>query len=189
MAAIIARLLLHYWAGEMSDQARAAVAQDWLADLREFGPEIVSIACGNWRRAENRRPTIADIRRLAIDARREAGEASEPHYLPSPEDRAARAERTTARDREMQLAGREVVTKWAQDRGFPTIDAYAEHHGMHWSDAYRQVISGILVGSPIARAFKAGDLAEMLGVSAREYTPEEMRAGRIALGLEAPDAP
>lgn len=67
IAALIARLLLHFWTPQdLSEGARKAMAQDWLTDLREFGPTIVAAACTNWRRSESRRPTIADIRRLCI---------------------------------------------------------------------------------------------------------------------------
>lgn len=186
IAATISRLLGHYWTAADPPETRQAQIEDWLADLREFGPEIVSEACGRWRRAESRRPTPADVRRLAIEAQREMREAAEPLYLPSPEARAARAEHVAARDQEMQLGGREIVTKWARERGFETIDDYAAHHCMHWSDAYREVISGILAGSPIARSLGSADIAAALGVKARKYTPEEMRVARIELGLEAP---
>ena len=71
VAGLIARLLLHYWAGDMSDGARKAMAEDWLDDLREFGPEIVVEACSRWRRSQTRRPTIADIRALCIEEQAE----------------------------------------------------------------------------------------------------------------------
>lgn len=45
-------------------EARAAMAEDWVNDLAEFGADIVSGACGEWRRTQARRPTIADIRKL-----------------------------------------------------------------------------------------------------------------------------
>ncbi len=45
------------------------MAADWLSDLREFGPDTVSRACGEWRRTQTRRPTIADIRKLCIEDR------------------------------------------------------------------------------------------------------------------------
>src|SRR4051794_1322340 len=70
LAGIIARLLLHFWApGDLSDSARAAMAADWLEDLREFGPAAVAHACRDWRRQPGaRRPLPGDIRKLCIEA-------------------------------------------------------------------------------------------------------------------------
>jgi hypothetical protein len=68
VAGLVARLLLHFWTPqELSEGARKAMAEDWVSDLREFGPDAVAEACGCWRRSQTRRPTIADIRKLAIE--------------------------------------------------------------------------------------------------------------------------
>lgn len=40
---------------------------DWLADLRGFSPDTVANACGEWRRSQTRKPTVADIRKLCIE--------------------------------------------------------------------------------------------------------------------------
>lgn len=76
VAATIARLLLHYWApGELSDEARRAMAADWLEDLSEFGPEIVANACREWRRRPiNRRPLPGEIRAICIEQQTKAQE-------------------------------------------------------------------------------------------------------------------
>lgn len=75
IAGCVARLLLHYFApGDLSEQARIAMAQDWLEDLREFGPRVVADACMEWRRTSNRRPTPSDIRLLCIAAHRRQSE-------------------------------------------------------------------------------------------------------------------
>lgn len=188
VAGLIARLLLHYWTPQdLPDGARASMAQDWLDDLREFGPESVAEACGEWRRTQNRRPTPSDIRRLAIEAQRNRRADDEPLALPSPEVLAARAERARMRDREMQLGGRAIVTEWARERGFDSIEAYAEANGIHWSEAYGRVVTGILTGSPIAGPMQS--VAAQLGVTAREYSPtaEQLAAGRRELGLEPDD--
>ena len=47
--ASVAALLVHYWTEDMPASMRAVQANDWLVDLREFGPEIVSTACTEWR--------------------------------------------------------------------------------------------------------------------------------------------
>ena len=44
-AGLIARLLLHFWTPqELDDTGRAAMADDWLSDLVEFGPDVLSRA-------------------------------------------------------------------------------------------------------------------------------------------------
>lgn len=66
VAALVARLLQHFFSPDMPDVARRTIAEDWLEDLREFGPEIVERACREWRQTQSRRPTPADIRKLCI---------------------------------------------------------------------------------------------------------------------------
>ncbi len=70
IAGLIARLLLHFWTPqELGDDARAAMAEDWVTDLAEFGPDILARGCGEWRKTHSRRPTIADIRKLCMEDR------------------------------------------------------------------------------------------------------------------------
>lgn len=68
IAEIIARLLNHFGTAEEPAPVRAAIAEDWLEDLREFTLAQVRWAATEWRRAQSFRPTIADIRRLATHA-------------------------------------------------------------------------------------------------------------------------
>lgn len=69
-AAVIGRLLAHYWASDEPPALRRVIADDWLEDLEEFGPELVGTACREWRRTQTRRPTPADMRALAIAEQR-----------------------------------------------------------------------------------------------------------------------
>lgn len=139
VAALIARLLLHYWTPQdLSDGARAAMAQDWLDDLREFGPEIVSEACGRWRRGESRRPTIADIRQFALEAREERREPA-VMMLPAPERDRRMAERAR-REAEMAAEGRELTNAWARAAGYESFDAYLEGGGTY-GDALPQILA------------------------------------------------
>lgn len=94
--------------------------------------------------------------------------------------------RREAKDREMALAGREAVNRWAQRFGCATIDDYAEGKGVHWSDAYVEMSSQIRV---VHRMPMGQHSAAALGVTAREFSPspEQLRAGRLALGLEMAD--
>lgn len=85
---------------------REAQALDWLEDLREFGPEVVSIACAEWRRQPGgKRPTPGDIRALCIAHQRESRPA-----LPAPEM--------------TEEAARQLADKWAQGHGYSGIEAY-----------------------------------------------------------------
>ena len=65
-AALIGRLLAHYWTTNEPQEVRRAIAEDWLEDLDEFPAGVVEAACREWRRAQTRRPTPADIRTLCI---------------------------------------------------------------------------------------------------------------------------
>jgi hypothetical protein len=68
IAAMIARLLSHYWTAADPVETRQAQHEDWLIDLREFGPEIVEQACTRWRRQpDGRRPTPGQIREFCIE--------------------------------------------------------------------------------------------------------------------------
>ena len=72
IAALIARLLSHYWTAADPIETRQAQHEDWLMDLREFGPEIVEQACLRWRRQpDGRRPTPGQIRALCIQEQNE----------------------------------------------------------------------------------------------------------------------
>lgn len=81
----------HYWAADTPIEIRRELARDWLEDLREFGAEIVNIACRQWRQAQSRRPTPADIRLLCIAEQRSRNERiALPAPLVEPEQEAYR---------------------------------------------------------------------------------------------------
>jgi hypothetical protein len=70
IAALVTRLLAHYWTATEPAAVRQAQIEDWLDDLGEFAPPAVADACREWRRAPGgRRPTPGDIRRLCIESR------------------------------------------------------------------------------------------------------------------------
>lgn len=64
----VAILLNHYWINDMPDALRARLAADWVNDLAEFPAVVVAGACDEWRRAQTKRPVIADIRALCLQA-------------------------------------------------------------------------------------------------------------------------
>jgi hypothetical protein len=64
---LVSRLLSHYWTADDREETREAQVEDWIDDLREFGPAIVSEACAMWRRGNRNRPTPSDIRKLALE--------------------------------------------------------------------------------------------------------------------------
>lgn len=67
----MAALLTHYWAATEPAAVRQAQLQDWIEDLAEFGPELVSEACKEYRRGPDhaRRPLPGDIRMICIRIR------------------------------------------------------------------------------------------------------------------------
>jgi len=70
--AMVARLLSHYWTAADPVETRQAQLEDWLIDLREFGPELVEQACTRWRRQpDSRRPTPGQIRAFCIEEQNE----------------------------------------------------------------------------------------------------------------------
>ena len=69
IAALVSRLLSHYWTADDREETRESQIEDWITDLHQFGAEVVSRACGRWRLTQNRRPTPADIVKLAIEER------------------------------------------------------------------------------------------------------------------------
>lgn len=62
LLARITTLLAHFWEGFADHALKKAVALDWADDLEEFPEWAVEDACRQWRRAESRKPTPADIR-------------------------------------------------------------------------------------------------------------------------------
>ena len=167
VAGIIARLLLHYYLpGELSDAARKAIADDWLEDLVEFDPATVAHACREWRRTSSRRPTPSDIRVICIAEQRErqehraiTGPTSAGREL-SYHERKAALERLRLENRDAEIANGERLKN------------------------IREELAGMK--RPTMRHVAAA----ALGVKARERIndPAELRAGRIALGLEKPEA-
>ena len=110
IAATVARLMAHYWTEAMPTSLRRALAEDWLADLREFGPAIVASACTEWRRRPGgRRPTPGDIRAICIELQRaqetRAALSDRPHQITDDE----------ARDR---------AEAFARKAGFPSLAAF-----------------------------------------------------------------
>jgi hypothetical protein len=67
-AALIARLLNHFWTAADHPAVRQAQIEDWLDDLREFDYAEIADACRDWRRGHTKRPTIAEIRNLCREA-------------------------------------------------------------------------------------------------------------------------
>lgn len=68
IADTIARLFSHFATANEPLAVRRSIARDWLEDLAEFTPRQVAWAAREWRRSQSFRPTIADIRRLAINS-------------------------------------------------------------------------------------------------------------------------
>ncbi len=133
--------------------------EDWLTDLREFTPAIVEEACAEWRRIpSSHRPVPGDIRTRCV---RLQGERRPASTLTDMEVYARSAGWSSAAERADAIATsgrRKLNGDW--------------NHPERWHPEER-------AGS--TRGFKS--LAASLGVTAREYTQDEMRAAREELGL------
>lgn len=155
IAALIVRLMSHYWTADDPPAAREAQTLDWIEDLVEFGTDSVARACGEWRRTQSKRPTIADIRALCSKDRELY---RHDRALPPPDQRERRDEAyrlQRARDEEA-AQHREA---FAQQLGYPSFP-YMMNIGLERAardaPAYRGVMS--------KPALTAGDL----GVTATE---------------------
>jgi hypothetical protein len=181
-ASLIARLMSHYWASDTPTEIRREMAMDWLDDLREFGPDIVSAACGAWRRSQTKRPTPADVRRLCIEEQTERRMSVPAFPSPTAEQKERRDEaRADAReaDKRMQTAryedARQDRENWARELGY---QSFAQMMSIGLVNACRNAPAYCGGGS----ALTAADL----GVTAKEFapSPERLAADRRALGLE-----
>jgi hypothetical protein len=175
IAALITRLLSHFWTADDPVAIRRAQVVDWLDDLVEFGADAVEKACAEFRREQTRRPYPADIRKLCIAAQTAQRErlAHAPAARAADIDAYARsvgwkseAERREAIRRDE--AGREA--RWERAR------LVREELAATGSGGHRHA------SRAAAAALKAN------GVSVREEDPEELRKARIALGIEKAEA-
>lgn len=188
---------------------RRAQIADWIEDLVEFGPDIVSVGVGEWRQTQVKRPTPADIRLLCITEQRMRADRDRVSALEAaPDDERRRRREAEWRDAEMISEGKRIGDEWAQQRGFADLDAYAAAEGLDYVGGRVRVVQSICAASPWpARIGSFQSLASLvgggigapsrpkpapplspaadLGVTAREYAPtaEDMAAGRLALGL------
>lgn len=107
----IAMLLSHYWAANEDDALRRAQLRDWLNDLKDYPLQVVVDACSAWRRIEERKPTIAGIRKMCDE--RMPRDHSKPQ-LARPEDeyRDYNAQRTAQWNEAV-----EARERWAQEHG------------------------------------------------------------------------
>ncbi len=69
-----------YYQAEMSDEVAALAMADWITILGVIPQEAIERACTEWMTNEDRRPTPASIRKLAL--------AQIEHPEPKPQDRA-----------------------------------------------------------------------------------------------------
>ena len=108
----------------------------------------------------------------------------------------AMRDRRAAKDIEFQREGRDIVSKWAQARGFTDIDEYCERNKIPWVDAYTnwRSFADALTGptqsdNPQEAAIRARKRRETLGLGEFNPTPAEMAASRKRLGIPEPDQP
>jgi len=155
----------HYWTDTDHIETRRAQIADWLEDTIEFGPAIVAEACREWRRTQTRRPVPSEIRRLCIERQTALAERA-THGAPTDMDAYARSV-GFADNVERMEAIRAAKRDTAAD-----------------GERLRRIEDEL----KFRRVAVAAHTAKSLGVTAREVT-DELRAGRIALGLEPEPIP
>lgn len=181
IAISVTRLLAHYPTGELDPTARQLQIEDWLGDLREFGAELVEDACGAYRRGPDyrRRPLPGDIRKLCIELQTEHEEPQRLDAGDRQRERAERAERRRRRDEDMAREGREIGTRWAQERGHPTLEAYATAKGINYATASLEVVRTIMAqaeAKPVAGFRQPGVgnfTSEIIGGGFTEPAPQQ----------------
>lgn len=97
---------------------------DWLEDLAEFAAPHVAEACKEWRRTQSKRPTPADIRKLALQHQSDHGARPEPikrtaEAIPSMVNQA----QILARDAEYAAASASRDA-FARSHGYPDFRAW-----------------------------------------------------------------
>lgn len=95
-----------------------------------------------------------------------------------------------ARDDSSAFEALDVENEWARQRGFVDFENYKTVERIDHIEACCRVIRSFIAAMPQmpGRETKPHKAAAALGVKAREYTKEELRAGRVALGLEKAEA-
>lgn len=101
---------------------------------------------------------------------------------------------------EVQIEALAIKDQWARDHGYLDCADYQEREGLDYEDACSNIARSIVAAGSNERKGAFEDpldadphaLLRALGVTAREErvcTAEDLRQGRIALGLEPPDEP
>lgn len=114
-----------------------------------------------------------------------------------------RADRNFLTYYDIAAAGRRIANEWAQQRGHDSFRDYVASRGLIFDDDYDYALACTDVAASIIAAgakmntekfreergkyrdrYEAAQSLRENGITAREYDPEALRAGRIALGLE-----
>ena len=139
---------------------RQAQVEDWLEDLIEFGPAVVSEACREWRRTPiNRRPVPGEIRKLCIEA--------------SPRQQ-ERGEHTTHAD----------MDEYARSVGWASEAERREAIRRDERDREARYERARLAREQAGLPRPAAHAAAAAGVNARQVSPEKYRADQIAVGIQ-----
>lgn len=120
-----------FWTGSELAAIRREQSKAWLEDLAEFDADTVANACREWRRTHNRKPAIADIRRLCLDAqpRGQSGAPTSTGFAKRP---VTMAEAELRRRREGQFSDAETARElWARACGYASFaDAWTSPLGL-----------------------------------------------------------
>lgn len=78
-------LLGIYWQSNDTPEERARQALLFVRDMSEFSEDVVTAALSQWRRGNDRRPTIAGLRQLCMKRRYELTVERKRRDQPAPE--------------------------------------------------------------------------------------------------------
>lgn len=166
-AALISRLLSHFWTADDPQAARQAQIEDWLEDLAEFSPEVVAEACRDWRRWNEKRPTIAGILALCRSAVERSRLRGSRHPVLTWEEARALAER------------------WVVGHGYDNLEDFLDHgqsvslkigRGEWAKFGPREAVKGPLFEAAKWRAAQSAPVGTMPGMTGAGDAFDRVRA-------------
>jgi len=152
-----------YWTADEDPALRRAQIPFWLAALEEFDLDVVRQVILEWsQRPGSKRPLPGDIRALCIpehNRRAQERALAAPGQLSDAEkyarsvgwasnaerrDALARSEAKLGANRDNLADGKAIGNRWAYERGYPSLDAYAQANGLEYAEARAEVCRSII---------------------------------------------
>lgn len=175
---------------------RMSTAEKWKWHAKVYAIRRVILGVG---RDEVTSPVDSDGKwfneQLALDAERELRQTGKNRSRSYREGKQYDAD---------EAGGRAVKEQWCRNHGYRDFREYMRSQGLDYDSDEHYALACLNIAQSIAKSAVMKNLKEFreqkgeindrfevaaaLGARAREYTPAEMRAGRIALGIEPVDA-